>query len=234
MKTVVFACVHSAGRSQMAAAWLNRLADPSVVRGVAAGTDPAADVHPEVVAAMHEVGVDLSRARPRKLTAELASGADLLVTMGCGEQCPVVPGLARLDWSLADPKGQSADAVRAIRDDIAARVAALVRDQGWQRPDLVFRILYCHPCGYRGRADGLADELRNRYGARVTVEEGGFGQFDVFLNGGLIASKGGFFKRMLVHGAPPQAELLAAIARALADQEGDACELPPGGTAGRP
>jgi arsenate reductase len=82
---------------------------------------------------MREVGVDLSEARPQRLTTELARGAALLVTMGCGEQCPVVPGLDRLDWTLADPKGQSADAIRAIRDDIAARVAALVRERDWHR-----------------------------------------------------------------------------------------------------
>ena len=88
------------------------------------------------------------------------------------------------------------------------------------------RILYCGPCGYRDRADDLAKELRERFAAQVTVEEGGFGQFDVFLDGDLVASKGGFFKRMLIHGAPPQDQMLTAIERALADREGDACELP--------
>jgi len=92
-----------------------------------------------------------------------------------------------------------------------------------------FCILYCKPCGYHDRAEELADELRNRFGAQVNVAEGGFGQFDVLLDGNLVASKGGFFKRMLIHGAPPQAEMLAAIERALADKEGDACELPNGG-----
>ena len=92
-----------------------------------------------------------------------------------------------------------------------------------------FRILYCGPCGYHGRAEQLADELRDRFAARVTIEEGGFGQFDVFLNGDLVASKGGFFKRMLIHGAPPQDQMLTAIERALADREGDACELPKDG-----
>jgi selT/selW/selH-like putative selenoprotein len=96
-----------------------------------------------------------------------------------------------------------------------------------------FRILYCKPCGYHGRAEELADELRNRFVAQVKVEEGGFGQFDVFLDGNLVASKGGFLKRMLIHGAPPQAEMLAAIGHALADKEGDACELPNGGTVRR-
>ena len=89
-----------------------------------------------------------------------------------------------------------------------------------------FRILFCGPCGYHGRAEDLAKELRERFGARVTVEEGGFDQFDVFLDGDLVASKGGFFKRRLIHGAPPQAQLMSSIERALADREGDACELP--------
>jgi selT/selW/selH-like putative selenoprotein len=89
-----------------------------------------------------------------------------------------------------------------------------------------FRILYCRPCGYRGRAERLAEELRDRFGAQVAIDEGGFGQFDVFLDGRLVASKGGFFKRMVIHGAPPQAALLVAIERAIADREGDACEIP--------
>ena len=107
------------------------------------------------------------------------------------------------------------------------------RERGWNRTGMVFRILYCQPCGYRGRAEALADELRARFGAEATIEEGGFGQFDVFLDGSLVASKGGFFKRMLIHGAPPQAEMLAAIERAVADQEGDACQLPSGDTTDR-
>ena len=90
-----------------------------------------------------------------------------------------------------------------------------------------FRILYCSPCGYRERADDLADELRDRFGARVEVEEGKFGQFDVLLDDELVASKGGFSARKLKHGAPPQPELVASIERALADREGDACEIPP-------
>jgi selT/selW/selH-like putative selenoprotein len=94
---------------------------------------------------------------------------------------------------------------------------------------MTFRILYCGPCGYHERAEDLATELRSRFGATVTVEEGGFGQFDVLLDGALVASKGGFFKRMLVHGAPPQPQILQAIERALADRAGDACELPPRG-----
>ncbi len=95
MKTVLFACVHNAGRSQMAAAWFNLLADPALARAMSAGTQPGPRVHPEVVAAMHEVGVDLSAAPTAKLTSELAGRAQLLITMGCGDQSPVVPGLER-------------------------------------------------------------------------------------------------------------------------------------------
>lgn len=132
MKTVIFACVHNAGRSQMAAAWFNRLADPTKARAVSAGTQPAARVHPEVLAAMAEVGIDLSGATPRLLTDELARDAAVLVTMGCGEACPVVPGLAREDWPLPDPKGQPIERVREIREDVRARVDDLVERQRWR------------------------------------------------------------------------------------------------------
>jgi arsenate reductase len=133
MNTVIFACVHNAGRSQMAAAFFNQLADPTRARALSAGTQPAEHVHPEVVAAMREVGVDLSNARPTRLTEALPAGAQLLVTMGCGESCPVVPGLRRDDWELPDPKGQPVERVRAIRDDIRARVQRLLAAHGWQR-----------------------------------------------------------------------------------------------------
>jgi arsenate reductase len=133
MKKIVFACVHSAGRSQMAAAFFNALADPALASAVAAGTEPAARVHPEVVRTMNEVGLDLSRAQPHRLTDELARQATLLVTMGCGEACPFVPGLERDDWSLRDPKGLPDEAVRAIRDDVRQRVAHLVASRGWGR-----------------------------------------------------------------------------------------------------
>ena len=126
MKTIVFACVHNAGRSQMAAAWFNHHADPKLARAVSAGTQPAAHVHPVVVEAMKEVGIDLSNAVPQLLTRELAEGASMLVTMGCGDECPVVPGLRRDDWPLRDPKGQSLEDVREIRDDIRRRVLALL------------------------------------------------------------------------------------------------------------
>jgi arsenate reductase len=126
MLTVIFACVHNAGRSQMAAALFTRIADPAKARALSAGTNPGDRVHPEVVAVMQEVGIDLSAVRPRKLTPELASQAQLLITMGCGDECPHVPGVRRDDWPLEDPKGQSVQRVRAIRDEIRARVEALV------------------------------------------------------------------------------------------------------------
>lgn len=133
MKVVLFACVHNAGRSQMAAALFNRLADPNKARAMSAGTQPASSVHPVVIDAMREVGIDLAAAQPSLLTAELARQADLLVTMGCGEACPYVPGLRREDWSLADPKGQSLEQVRVIRDDIRGRVGELLRANEWRQ-----------------------------------------------------------------------------------------------------
>lgn len=133
MTTVVFACVRNAGRSQMAAAFFNLLADPAKARAVSAGTAPAAHVHPEVVDAMRECNVDLSRATPTLLTDALAAGAALLVTMGCGERCPVLPGLRREDWPLDDPHGRPLARVREIRDEIRARVARLVAAHGWRR-----------------------------------------------------------------------------------------------------
>jgi arsenate reductase (thioredoxin) len=161
VKRVVFACVHNAGRSQMAAAWFNWLAGNStpnsnlqtpkgqgapsdakrgrrtlapspfpaespVITAISAGTAPAERVHPEVVAAMKEVGIDLSSATPQKLTADLARTAHLLVTMGCGDACPYVPGLRVVDWPLEDPKGKPMERVREIRDDIRHRVQGLI------------------------------------------------------------------------------------------------------------
>jgi len=126
MKLVLFACVHNAGRSQMAAAWFNALADPKEARAISAGTQPGSQVHPEVLAAMREVGIDLSEARPQFLSEELARSANMLITMGCGEACPLVPGLEREDWPLTDPKGQSAAAVSEIRDEIQRRTHDLL------------------------------------------------------------------------------------------------------------
>ena len=128
MKTVIFACVHNAGRSQMAAAWLNKLAsDRGVAEAISAGTQPASRVHPEVLEAMREVGVDLSGAKPQLLTSELLENATHLVTMGCGEACPVAPRhVTRMDWPLPDPKGQPMEQVRMIREEIRKRVEALL------------------------------------------------------------------------------------------------------------
>lgn len=131
MNTVIFACIHNAGRSQMAAAWFNKLANPSEARAVSAGTDPGTRVHPEVLVAMKEVGVDLSNQTPQKLTDDLARGAGMLITMGCGEQCPVVPGLKRDDWPLEDPKGKPLERVREIRDEVRQRVERLLEERGW-------------------------------------------------------------------------------------------------------
>jgi arsenate reductase len=115
----------------MAAAFFNALADPRRARAISAGTSPAERVHPEVVAAMREVGLDLGGARPQQLTAVLAGEAQWLVTMGCGEDCPVVAGVQRVDWTIPDPKGQPLADVRRIRDEIRARVTAFVSAQGW-------------------------------------------------------------------------------------------------------
>jgi arsenate reductase len=135
MKTVLFACVHNAGRSQMGAAWFNLLADGSKARAVSAGTEPGARVHPEVLAAMNEVGVDLSSASPRFLSDELARSSTMLITMGCGEACPHVPGVLRDDWPLEDPKGKSIERVRAIRDEVKERVLRLLEREGWKKSD---------------------------------------------------------------------------------------------------
>jgi len=130
---VLFACVHNAGRSQIAAAFFNVLSDPQKARAISAGTAPGTHVHPEVLAAMKEVGIDLSSAQPKRLTVALGAGARYLVTMGCGEQCPVLPGVEVLDWPLEDPKGRPIERVREIRDDIHRRVRELVDANRWGR-----------------------------------------------------------------------------------------------------
>jgi arsenate reductase (thioredoxin) len=126
MQKVIFACVHNAGRSQMATAFFNQLADHTKAEAISAGTEPGLRVHPEVLSAMQEAGVDLSNAKPQKLTQELAEGASLLITMGCGDKCPYVPGLRRDDWPLRDPKGLLVEEVRTIRDEIKDRVQNLI------------------------------------------------------------------------------------------------------------
>jgi len=126
MTTVLFACVHNAGRSQIAAALFNKYADPSRARAISAGTQPVSHVHPEVIAEMRDRGIDLSSQTPRKLTPQLASTAQWLITMGCGDECPIVPGAQRDDWPVQDPKDQPAAAVNAIIDDIDRRVRLLI------------------------------------------------------------------------------------------------------------
>jgi arsenate reductase len=125
--TVLFVCLHNAGRSQMSAALLERDAEARH-RALSAGTTPAEHVHPEVVEVMAELGIDLSGRQPRKLTARLAAQADLIVTMGCGDACPYIPGKRYLDWDLPDPAGQPLAKVRAIRDEIQRRTTALLAE----------------------------------------------------------------------------------------------------------
>jgi arsenate reductase (thioredoxin) len=131
MDKVIFACVHNAGRSQIAAAFFNQLADRTRAEAVSAGTQPVDRVHPIVVDIMNEVGIDLSGQKPQRLTGDIARDAKLLVTMGCGDECPYVPGLKTEDWPLQDPKNQPMEIVRQIRDDIKNRVTALVTSRGW-------------------------------------------------------------------------------------------------------
>ena len=132
MATVLFVCKQNAGRSQMSEALFQRAAGDAH-SALSAGTTPADHVHPEVVAVMRELGIDLAGRTPRRLTPELAEQADIVVTMGCGDECPFIPGKHYIDWELSDPDGQSVQAVRAIRDQIAEltrQLAAVL-----QRPD---------------------------------------------------------------------------------------------------
>lgn len=132
MAHVLFVCLHNAGRSQMAQALFERAA-AGRHEAASAGTTPARQVHPEVVEAMRELGLDLSARTPRLLTNDLASWADVVVTMGCGDECPYLPGKRFVDWDLADPKGRPLDEVRATRDEISRRVDDLVRELSRQR-----------------------------------------------------------------------------------------------------
>jgi arsenate reductase len=127
MATALFVCLHNAGRSQMSAALFERTA-AGRHRALSAGTTPAGRVHPEVVEVMRELGIDLADRTPRRLTHELAEQADIVVTMGCGDACPYIPGKRYVDWELPDPKGQPPQTVRATRDDIAERVRWLVEE----------------------------------------------------------------------------------------------------------
>jgi arsenate reductase len=125
--SVLFVCVHNAGRSQMAAAWLTHLAGDRVeVRS--AGSAPADSVNPAVVEAMKEVGIDMSAESPKVLTIEAVQASDVCITMGCGDACPVFPGKRYLDWKLEDPAGQGVEAVRPIRDEIKSRIEALIAE----------------------------------------------------------------------------------------------------------
>lgn len=127
MARVLFVCLHNAGRSQMSAALL-ALAAEGRHEACSAGTTPAARVHPEVVAAMAELGVDVADRRPQKLTEELARWSDVVVTMGCGDACPYIPGKRYLDWDLPDPKGRPIEEVRATRDEIRRRIGELIAE----------------------------------------------------------------------------------------------------------
>ena len=123
--SVLFVCVHNAGRSQMAAGWVRHLAGNAVeVRS--AGSEPAERINPVVVQAMAEVGIDITAEQPKKLRYATAQDSDVIVTMGCGDTCPVFPGKRYEDWQLTDPAGQSIDVVRAVRDDIRGRVEELL------------------------------------------------------------------------------------------------------------
>jgi protein-tyrosine-phosphatase len=131
MSTVLFVCLHNAGRSQMSRALFDRAAAAAGRhRALSAGSvaDPEGRVHPEVVEAMRELGVDLAGVRPVRLTRALAERADVVVTMGCGDACPYIPGKRYVDWDLPDPKGRPLDEVRAVRDEIARRVEALLAE----------------------------------------------------------------------------------------------------------
>jgi arsenate reductase (thioredoxin) len=138
MARVLFVCVHNAGRSQMSQALLNRAAAAGHPAGAhearSAGSEPIARVHPEVIAVMDELGIDLRGEVPKPLTRELAEWADVVVTMGCGDACPYIPGKRYLDWELTDPKGQSLDSVRATRDEIARLVDGLLIELDATRP----------------------------------------------------------------------------------------------------
>jgi arsenate reductase (thioredoxin) len=125
--SILFLCVHNAGRSQMAAAFARRLGE-GVVEVHSAGSAPGETLNPAVVAAMSEVGLDISHEQPRKFTDDMLRGADVIVTMGCGDECPFVPGKRYEDWALADPAGQDLDTVRSIRDQIETRVSALIAE----------------------------------------------------------------------------------------------------------
>lgn len=131
MVTVIFACVHNAGRSQIATAFFNQLADPKKACAISAGTQPLDQIHLRVRMVMSEVGIDLSSAKPKKLTAELATGANYLIKMGCKEACPFIPNATIMDWPFDDPNGKELEDVRKIRDQIKAKVHGFLAEKLW-------------------------------------------------------------------------------------------------------
>ena len=127
MRTILFVCVHNAGRSQMAAAFARQLGGRAVTV-LSGGSEPARTLHPQVIEAMREVGIDLARERPRGFSDHDVAEADAVVTMGCGDACPIFPGKLYMDWAVQDPADRTIEEVRAIRDDIQERVEALLAD----------------------------------------------------------------------------------------------------------
>ena len=125
--SVLFLCVHNAGRSQMAAGWLRHLAGDRV-EVYSGGSEPASEINPAAIAAMAEVGIDIRNEFPKRWTDEVVRAADVVVTMGCGDACPYIPGTRYVDWELPDPKGQPAGAVRSTRDEIGRRIDALLAE----------------------------------------------------------------------------------------------------------
>ena len=133
METVIFACIHNAGRSQMAAAFFNKYADPKKAIAISAGTQPASQIHSEVKTVMDEIEISMTNAQPKLLTPELAKDAKYLITMGCKENCPCIPGLKILDWPFQDPKGQSLGNVRTTREKIKTQVLGFLAQNLWLR-----------------------------------------------------------------------------------------------------
>ncbi|AZZ37260.1 low molecular weight phosphatase family protein [Bdellovibrio sp. qaytius] len=136
MQIVIFACIHNAGRSQMAAAFFNKYADPTKAKAISAGTQPAPQVHPEVKAVMNEIEISLANASPKLLTVELATEASYLITMGCKENCPYIPDLKILDWPFQDPKGQSLESVRLTRDSIREQIMDFLMQKKWLKVEI--------------------------------------------------------------------------------------------------
>lgn len=131
--TVLFLCVHNAGRSQMAAGWMRHLAGDRI-EVLSGGSEPASEVNPAAVEAMREVGIDITSQQPERWTDETVGAADVIVTMGCGDTCPVLPGRRYLDWELEDPAGRGVEDVRPVRDEIERRVRSLMAELGVARP----------------------------------------------------------------------------------------------------